>query len=152
MRIFTEQLGQLATQDHKRRWVFVAYDQLSDEIGPLSREDPASLGVILIESAWQASKRPYHKQKLAYLWGNMRHFALEQARRGVRVQYLSVREPFSVPLRTLAEALGPIRLTKPAERELRSDLQPLVREGQLELLPHEGWLTNRRQFELSQKE
>jgi deoxyribodipyrimidine photolyase-related protein len=35
---------------------------------------------------------------------------------------------------------------EPAERELRADLAPLVAEGLLEVLPHEGWLTTREQF------
>ncbi|MEM9492442.1 MAG: cryptochrome/photolyase family protein, partial [Myxococcota bacterium] len=49
----------------KRSWLFVPYDQLSDQIGPLAREDPATLGIIVVESPWKAARRPYHKAKLA---------------------------------------------------------------------------------------
>jgi len=152
MGLFKERLNRLAPTGNKRRWVFVSNDQLSDSMGPLSSEDPASLGVILIENVWQANKRPYHKQKLACLWANMRHFALEQAGRGVAVRYLTVDEPFSTAVGSLVDELGLIRLMRPAERELRLDLEPLVQEGLIEILPHEGWLTTRRQFELSQNE
>ena len=31
--------------------MFVPYDQLSDRIGPLSREDPRELGIVLIDIA-----------------------------------------------------------------------------------------------------
>ncbi len=151
MKAFLAQLNQLLAKEKPRIWLFVPYDQLSDSIGPLSREDPKALGVILIESAWQASRRPYHKQKLAYLWSNMRHFAIEQAKRGVFIRYLAVDGAFSTVLRAQCAKLGPIRLMKPAERELRLDLQPLVQEGLVEMLPHEGWLTSRHQFEKSQR-
>ena len=59
------------------------YDQLSDEIGPLSRLPPSEVGIILIESIYKPSRRPYHKQKLMTFY-NSRNFALEQAKRGVR--------------------------------------------------------------------
>ncbi len=149
---FEERLKQLTTRNRKRGWIFVSYDQLSDEIGPLSRQDPTSLGVILIENARQVSQRPYHKQKIALMWANMRHFALEQAQRGVAVRYLAVDEPVSRTLRTLARELGKIQMMKPAERDLRWELRPLARAGVLEILPHEGWLTTRHQFVGSQKQ
>ena len=65
-----------------RRWLYVPYDQLSHRLGPLAREAPETLGIVLIESRCQAQRRPYHKQKLALLLANMRHFALEQVARG----------------------------------------------------------------------
>lgn len=70
-----------------RRWLFVPYDQLSDGIGPLSREEPRDLGIVLVENPWKAARRPYHRQKLALLLANLRHFALEQAARGVAVRH-----------------------------------------------------------------
>jgi deoxyribodipyrimidine photolyase-related protein len=67
-----------------RRWLFVPYDQLSDAMGPLSREDPTGLGIVLAETTAKGSRRPYHRQKLALVLANLRHFALEQAGRGWR--------------------------------------------------------------------
>lgn len=128
-----------------RRWLFVPYDQLSGDLGPLAREEPDQLGIVLLENRWQARRRPYHRQKLALLWANQRHFALEQAAWGVAVRYQVVETPFREALRPLLPELGPLRLMEPAERELRADLASLRAEG-LEILPHEGWLTIPEQF------
>lgn len=129
-----------------RRWIYAPYDQLSDQLGPLSREDPRRFGLILVESPHKAARRPYHKQKLALLLANQRHFAIEQAARGVAVRYLVSPGHYADALAPLASSLGPIQLMEPAERELRHELAPLVASGALQLLPHEGWLTSPAQF------
>jgi len=134
-----------------RRWLFVPYDQLTDALGPLSREDPGELGIVVVESPWKASLRPYHKQKLALVVANLRRFALEQAERGVAVRHTVSRGPFREVLRPLARELGPLRTMEAAERELREDLSPLVTEGLIEVLPHEGWITTPGQFRESQE-
>jgi deoxyribodipyrimidine photolyase-related protein len=123
-------------------------------MGLLSREDPAELGLILIESPWKAARRPYHKQKLALVLSNLRHFALEQAERGVAVCHRVVDGSYGDGLKRLARELKlerPVCVMEPAERELRVDLAPLVGDGLLEIIPHEGWLTTQDQFERSQK-
>jgi len=56
-----------------RRWLFVPYDQLSDATGPLSWEEPRTLGIVLIENPWKAARRPYHKQKLASEFDRSQH-------------------------------------------------------------------------------
>lgn len=132
-----------------RRWVFVPYDQLTDVVGPLSREPVRELGVVLVESPAKAARRPYHQQKLALVLANLRHFALEQAARGVAVRHVVSPGTYADALRPLAATLGPLRVMRPAERELREDLAPLVADGALEELPHEGWLTTRAHFETS---
>lgn len=148
--VFKEQLRNAAPEEGSaRRWIFVPHDQLSDRIGPLSRLDPKEIGIILIESAAWARRRPYHKQKLALVWTNQRWFAIEQARRGVAVRYLPTRRSFGAVLREQVAEIGPIRMMEAAEREMRVDLQPLVDEALLEILPHEGWLTTRGDFEQS---
>ena len=126
------------------------YDQLTGSLGPLSRESPDELGIVLIESSWKAGRRPYHKQKLALVLANQRHFALEQARRGVAVHYITTDRSFGRALRDAAGALGTLRVMEPAERELRIDLSRLVEEGLLDVVSHEGWLTTAAQFDASQ--
>lgn len=128
-----------------RRWLFVPYDQLTDGLGPLAREDPRELGVVLVECPAKAARRPYHRQKLALVLANLRQFALEQAARGVAVRHVVSPGDYAAALRPLLPELGPLRVMEPAERELRQDLAPLVGRG-LEVLPHEGWLTTRDQF------
>jgi len=149
MKAFLNELKRINTRSKGRRWLYVSYDQLSDEIGPLSRESPRDLGIVLIESSWKPRRRPYHKQKLALVVANLRHFALEQAARGVAVKYVFSRESFGSALRPLAGELGAMRVMEPAERELRVDLEQAKREGILETIPNEGWLTDLDQFKES---
>ncbi len=144
---FARELSARQSDPEGRRWLFVPDDQLSDRIGPLSREDPAELGIVLVESHWKARRRPYHRQRLALQWTNLRHFALEQAERGVAVRYRVGSASTSSVLTDEIRETGPLRAMTPAERELRVDLEPLARRGALELLEHEGWLTRREQFE-----
>ncbi len=129
-----------------RRWCYVPYDQLHDGLGLLSREDPRDLGVVLVENPGKAARRPYHRQKLALVLTNLRHFALEQAERGVAVRYLVAdASGYAGALASAARELGPLSVCEPAERELRSELAPLVGEA-LRLEPHGGWLTTVEQF------
>lgn len=147
MREFGRRLKQLRRDEAGRRWVYVPYDQLTDRIGPLADDEPQRLGIVLVESTWKAARRPYHKQKLAFILANQRHFALEQAARGVAVRYLTTDGPYAAALEPVADELGPLTVMEPAERELREDLAPLVAKGKLVVVPHAGWLTNIAQFE-----
>jgi (6-4)DNA photolyase len=148
VRTFFGCLKQLNSDRKNRNWIYLPYDQLSDQIGPLSRQDPESLGIVLVENRWKARRRPYHKQKLALILSNMRHFALEQARRGVAVEYVVGDAPYSELLQPVLDRLGGARMMEAAERELRQDLAGL---GGLTTVPHEGWLTTVEQFRQSQK-
>jgi len=150
MSVFGRRLVERQPDPAGRRWLFVPYDQVTDAIGPLSREEPRRLGVVIIEAPWKPARRPYHKQKLALILANLRHFALEQAARGVAVRHVVANGPYRSALERLAHDLGPLRAMEPAERELRADLQSLVDAGGLEIIPHEGWLTTAEQFRASQ--
>ncbi len=151
MSIFGQKLTGLRRDSAGRRWIFVPYDQLSCEMGRLSREQPSDLGLILVENPWKADRRPYHRQKLALILTNGRHFALEQARRGLAVRVVVADGPYRNALEPLIGELGPIEIMRPAERELRVDLQPLVDSGGLVEVPHEGWLSDSEDFATSQK-
>ena len=152
MSAFKRELARCNTDPSGRRWLFVPYDQLSDGIGPLSRENPRHLGIVLVENVWKASRRPYHKQKLALILANMRHFALEQAQRGVAVRHVVSLGPYRNALEPLCEELGPMMVMEPSERELRKDLEPLFDSRQLEVIPHEGRLTKHEQFDAIKKD
>lgn len=142
MSAFRTALAATRTSDAGRRFVFVSYDQLGDHMGPLAREDPREVGIVLVECPEKAERRPYHKQKLALVLTNLRHFALEQAARGVAVRHV-VAPSYAQALDQLVPKLGPMRVMRPAERELRAELAPLVDAKKLEVVPHEGWLTTR---------
>jgi deoxyribodipyrimidine photolyase-related protein len=146
MSFFMQELIKSQPDPRGRRWLYVPYDQITDRVGPLSRENPDNLGIVLVENPWKGSRRPYHRQKLALILANLRHFALEQSRRGIAVRHAVTRGPYRTALVPLVKELGPLQVMEPAERELRVDLEPLVKEKAIEFIPHEGWLTNRDQF------
>jgi len=149
MGYFKKELAKRQADPKGRRWLFVPYDQLSDQIGPLFREDPKNLGIVLVETPWKAARRPYHKQILALILANLRHFALEQAGRGVAVRHVIGEGPYATALEPLIPELGPLRVMRPAERELRADLRKLVDQKSLQFIPHEGWLSTSEQFKES---
>jgi deoxyribodipyrimidine photolyase-related protein len=146
MSYFKKELARRQSSGKGRRWLFVPYDQLTDQIGPLSREDPKNLGIVLVETPWKAARRPYHKQKLALILANLRHFALEQADRGVAIRHVVGDGPYATALEPLIPELGPLRVMVPAERELRADLEKLANRGSLQFIPHEGRLSTAEQF------
>jgi deoxyribodipyrimidine photolyase-related protein len=146
---FATALADRQSDPANRVWLYVPYDQLTDQIGALAKEDPATLGIVLVESTAKATLRPYHKQKLALILANMRQFALEQAERGVAVRHIVTADSYAQALAPIAQQLGPLRCMVPAERELRVDLKPLARSGAIEWIPHDGWLTTRAQFDAS---
>ena len=149
MKTFLRHLAAHRPAAGKRTWVFVAYDQLTDRMGPLSRIDPRKAGIVVVESAQKGRRRRYHRQKLAFVLANLRHFCLEQAARGVAVRHVATDGGYESALRAIAGELGPLRAMEFAERELRHELEPLVRDGLLVVESHEGWLTTRAQFDAS---
>ncbi|BCS36045.1 hypothetical protein TBR22_A52820 [Luteitalea sp. TBR-22] len=126
--------------------MYVPYDQLSDGIGPLSRLAPRELGIVLVESEAKGRRRPYHQQKLALILANQRHFAIEQAARGVAVRYVHTPGTYAEALREVARETGPLVMMRAAERELRVEVAPLVADGLIEEIAHEGWLTTVEDF------
>jgi deoxyribodipyrimidine photolyase-related protein len=147
LRNFLAELAARAVDPAGRTWVFVAEDQLTDAVGPLAALAPRDAGIVLVESLWKARLRPYHRQRVALIWANQRHFALEQAARGVAVRWLRAEVPHREALAPVIAELGPLRVMAPAERELRCDLAPLVEAGGLCVERHAGWLTTPAQFE-----
>jgi len=124
----------------------VPYDQLTDQLGALAQLVPSAVGIVLVECEAKAARRPYHKQKLALLLANLRHFALEQAMRGVAVMYLYDRIGYANALRTAVAEVGTLTMMEAAERELRHELAPLVAAGSVRVDPHAGWLTTHEEF------
>lgn len=148
-----EVLRARGTRDERgsRRYLFVPYDQLGTAHGPLARANPRETGIVLVESPEKAAARPYHKQKLALVLANLRHFAIEQADQGFDVRHLVARGGYGDAIVDAAATLGPMTVMRPAERELRMDLEPAVKAGVLSYVPHEGWLTSREDFLSSQR-
>lgn len=126
-------------------WLFVAYDQLNESLLTSVTNRLGKVGLIFVESKEKAERRPYHKQKLALLLSNMRHFAVEMVEQGWPLLYLSTTGTYADALKdTMGD--GHVHAIAPAERELRVDLSAMVEEGQITLHPHTGWLTNQTWF------
>ena len=70
------------------------------------------------ESAAKAGRRPYHRRKLALVLANLRHFALEQAARGVAVRHVATAGGYAEGLREVLGETGPIPLAPFAEFRL----------------------------------
>ena len=49
MSAFRDALAEHEVERDDRRWLFVAYDQLTDACGPLARESARELGIVLVE-------------------------------------------------------------------------------------------------------
>lgn len=133
-----------------RRWRFIPYDRLTDAVGPLARESPRDVGLVFVESRDKARRRPYHRRKLALLLSNERHFALEMAAKGYRILYARGDGTFGELLRETAarHGLAGFDLTRPAERELRADLDDARAQGlTLTESPDETWLSTDDDFD-----
>ncbi|HEX7665122.1 MAG TPA: cryptochrome/photolyase family protein, partial [Polyangiaceae bacterium] len=145
---FRDALSAHHRSERNRRWVFVPYDQLTDAVGPLANAPAGEIGIVVVECPEKAERRPYHRQKLALVLANQRHFAIEQAKRGVAVRHV-VASSYAGALESVVAEVGPLAVMQPAERELRAELAPLIETKKLELLPHEGWLTTAEDFRAS---
>jgi deoxyribodipyrimidine photolyase-related protein len=124
-------------------WVLALPDQLTNEVGPLASDPQA--GVLLVESDEWMSRRPNHRQRLALLLLNAREFADECRAAGRAVHCERGAAPMVELVRSAHRSLapaGPIVCMQPAEREMRAELEPLVAEGLLRFVPHEGWMTS----------
>ena len=121
-------------------------DQLHRDIGPWKRVEPTRGGLVFVESGEWLSRRPYHRQRLAWILLSQRAFAIECADAGFAVEYLRGDAPMSELVRAYAEAHRSARGTlvgmEPAERESRVEFAPLVQERLLGFEAHDGFLTS----------
>ncbi len=132
-----------------RRWIYIPYDRFTDRTGPLTDQPASDTGIVIVESTAKALRRPYHKKKLVLLISNMRHFALEQAARGVSVLYHFTPGSHGQGLLDLQQHHDVPQLTimKPAERELRLDLATAIAAGlKLHQVPDTTWLSQTEDF------
>ncbi|MBS1804828.1 MAG: cryptochrome/photolyase family protein [Acidobacteria bacterium] len=132
-----------------RRWIFVPYDRFNDRVGPLTEQDANSTGIVIVESTNKGHRRAYHKKKLVLLISNMRHFALEQAKRGAKVIYYFSELSHGQALLQLQreKKIPQLVTTKPAERELRIDLQQAIANGlNIDIVEDATWLSTTDDF------
>ncbi len=153
MGLFEEQIAAAepsASDVRERRWTYVQYDRLTDAVGPLSEAPPEGSGIVMLEALAKARRRPYHKKKLTLILASQRHFALEQAARGVKVIYTFTPGIFADGLVAAKQkyGLGTLRMMEPAEREMRMDMAEAVRRGvDLEQVEDATWLSTPEDFD-----
>ena len=70
------------------RILYVAHDHLNPSYGVLRDADPSRDVVVLVESQRMITGRNWHKERLFFLLSSARHFAVELAESGFRVEYI----------------------------------------------------------------
>ncbi len=134
-----------------RKAIVVVGDQLTDLVGPLSKLKPQETAIVMLENHAEFSRRPYHRQKIALQIGCMRQFALEQARRGVAVEYRVHKGSDAEVIEQLNRTLGPLVAMEPASYEQRAVLAAAVKSKALSYVGNETFLTTDADFGQSQK-
>ncbi|MBV8849136.1 MAG: cryptochrome/photolyase family protein, partial [Methylobacteriaceae bacterium] len=101
---------------------FILGDQLSRSISSLADLDLARDVVLMAEVMEEATYVRHHKQKIAFVFSAMRHFADALQNEGVRVDYIKLDDPqntgsFSGELQRAVERHRPDRVvaTEPGE-------------------------------------
>lgn len=108
--------------------VWILGDQLSLRAGSLRDRDPDETVVFMVESLTRARRLPYHKQKIAFLWSAMRHFADELRELGYTVDYHQAQASYRPALERHLKRYRPsrVRIMDPSEHGRGSALEALV--------------------------
>ncbi|MEM7347161.1 MAG: cryptochrome/photolyase family protein [Chloroflexota bacterium] len=129
--------------------VWILGDQLSLSKSALP-DEPSGCVVLMIESLQQGRQRPYHKQKLVFLWSAMRHFAVELRQRGYEVDYYEAADSINQALQSHIARYQPdtVRLMGSAEYgRTKRFVKRLVRYNiAVEITPNIMFLSNREAF------
>ena len=134
----------------ERQWLYLPYDRLTAATGPLHTLPPNQAGIVMMEALAKAHRRPYHKKKLVLILASQRHFALEQAARGVKVIYHFTNGIFADGLAELHQLhhFQQLTMMEPAEREMRLDIaQALARGVPLHQVEDTTWLSTAADFD-----
>ncbi|MGB1779119.1 MAG: cryptochrome/photolyase family protein [Longimicrobiales bacterium] len=135
------------TPDH----VLVLGDQLTDQVGPLSRAEPGRTTVLMIESRAIAGERSHHKKKLGLVFSAMRHFAASLRSRGFDVVYLQSSDFASGVVEFLSRHPGAsIDLMSPTDWGVCEEIVDAADRagGAIKVVPNELWLTSDEEFDL----
>ena len=130
--------------------VYVLGDQLSLQVGPLSRLNPSETVVLMVESLERGRSVPFHKQKLGLVYSAMRHFKLELEAAGFGVNY-QARATWIEGIQAHLEQYpgAKLLLMQPADYGVDAMLQTMIQThgGTLEVVPNELWLSSESDFD-----
>jgi deoxyribodipyrimidine photolyase-related protein len=135
--------------------VYVLGDQLTMQVGPLSRLKPSETVVLMVESLERGQSVPFHKQKLGLIYSAMRHFKLELERAGFKVNYQSCVKWIDGIQAHLGQYPGAsLTLMQPADHGVDSMLHSMIEThgGTLEVVPNELWLSSDADFDVFAKD
>jgi deoxyribodipyrimidine photolyase-related protein len=130
--------------------VWILGDQLNPGISSLAEIDQSECVVLMIESLARARQRPYHKQKLVFIWSAMRHFAQELRELGYQVDYYEAQPDLKMGLDAHLKKYRPsrLRLMETAEHGRSARLAALVEAYNVavEVTPNNMFLSQRAEF------
>lgn len=113
-----------------RNLVVVLGDQLSRNLTSLSGFDPARDLILMVEVMAEATYVRHHKQKIAFIFSAMRHFAEALKQDGFPVRYTCIDDPdnagsFTGEVRRAVEACAPQRIivTEPGEWRVLQEIE-----------------------------
>jgi deoxyribodipyrimidine photolyase-related protein len=126
--------------------VWVLGDQLWDGQAALASVAPGT-PVILIEALNHIKIRPYHQQKLIFIWSAMRHFAAQLEAQGHPVTYAEA-DDFQTPLQTwiAAHQITELRVMQPVDKPFAATIAALQLDCQINLLPNNQFLWSETEF------
>jgi deoxyribodipyrimidine photolyase-related protein len=130
--------------------VYVLGDQLTMQVGPLSRLKPSETVVLMVESLERGQSVSFHKQKLGLVYSAMRHFKLELERAGFKVNYQSCAKWIDGIQAHLEDYPGAnLKLMQPADHGVDLLLRGMIEThgGTLEVVPNELWLSSDADFD-----
>ncbi|MEJ2014696.1 MAG: cryptochrome/photolyase family protein, partial [Limibacillus sp.] len=130
-------------------------DQVTSDLSCLADLDRDRDVVLLAEVMSEAGYVPHHKQKIAFLFSAMRHFARELENEGLRVRYSRLDDPENsqsllgeVKRALEAEGLGGLAVTEPGEWRLLEEMKGWSEELDLpvEIREDDRFLCSREAF------
>jgi deoxyribodipyrimidine photolyase-related protein len=131
--------------------VLVLGDQLTRQVGPLSKAKPKDTSVLMIESLGLANALPHHKQKLILFFSAMRHFADELREDGFHVVYKMNEKSFESGLSNYLQKYKVVTLTlmEPNDHGYVERLESVCKKhgSSLEVVENDLWLTDKTMFE-----
>ncbi|MEC7398080.1 MAG: cryptochrome/photolyase family protein, partial [Pseudomonadota bacterium] len=116
-------------------------DQLSHDIASLKAGSHERDCVLMVEATAEACYAPYHKQKLAFVFSAMRHFAAELRSCGWEVLYRELNDPLNsgdlaVEIESAIRSIAADRVifTEPGKWQLR---ETLLEQGKSSDIPYD---------------
>lgn len=120
--------------------IWILGDQLHPNQAALAavrdHQSPDQTPILMVESWGWVRGRNYHKQKIAFVWSAMRHFAQDLEQQGYPVTYAEA-DHFAEALQSWAkqEQLDRITLVTPADLPFRHQLDSLAEHLPCDLTP-----------------